>query len=66
MPDNTTHFAIGYMKGGMWAFGVGAIVSFLLAILSRQAKFLWLTLVFELLIPPIWAMKNNLEKGTKA
>ena len=61
----TIQFAIGYLKGGMLALGVGAFGAFLLGIFIHQSKFLWCCLILEFLILPIWAMKNNLEKGIK-
>jgi hypothetical protein len=60
-----TSIAIGCMRGSMWAFGVGAFVSFVVAVWLRQGKFLWIALILELLIMPIWAMKIELEKGAK-
>ena len=56
------NFAIGCMRGGMCAFGLGAFGSFMLAILTYRSIFLWTCLVLESLIIPIWAMKIELEK----
>lgn len=55
-------FAIGCMRGGMWASGISAILSFIVFTQSGNPEFVWLALFLWVMIAPIWLMKRNLEK----
>jgi hypothetical protein len=54
-------FSIGCMKGAMIAFSVSAVVLVIGGIILRDSFYLWSALVCELLVPPFWVMKLELE-----
>lgn len=62
-------FAIGYLRGGLWALGVGAFASFVLALITLRGEFLWCTLILGLAIGPIFlgielsTLRARLDRG---
>lgn len=62
---DSKHFAIGYMRGTMWAFMIGAWISIGIGIYLQRSIYLWIGLILELLVPPVWAMKNALEANNE-
>lgn len=57
--------AIGYMRGSMWALGIGAAAALMAGVVTRRSALLWVSLALELLILPVWIMKIELEKGLR-